>query len=59
MPGFEGDEAALMLAMENGPRRSVRATAGSSARSPRGRPSNRKTKAKPARKANSTQSESR
>jgi hypothetical protein len=50
MPGFESDEAALMFAMENGPRRRVRAAAGDSARSPRRSP--RKTaKPKPARKA--------
>jgi hypothetical protein len=35
MPGFEGDEAALMMAMENGTRRSVRSATGSLARSPR------------------------
>ena len=47
MPGFEGDEAAFMLAMENAPRRSVRAAAGDSSRSPRR--SLRKSKTKPTR----------
>jgi hypothetical protein len=51
MPGFDGDEAAFMLAMENGPRRGVRAAAGDRARSPR-RPL-RKTKPKPTRKESS------
>jgi hypothetical protein len=35
MPGFEGEEAALMSAMEQGSRRGIRAAAGDRARSPR------------------------
>ena len=57
MPGFENDEAALMFAMENAPRRSVRASVGDRARSPRRSP--RKTKAKPTRKESSAQRKSR
>jgi hypothetical protein len=50
MPGFEGDEAAFMFAMENGPGRRVRAAAGDPARSPR-RSLRKTTKPKPTRKA--------
>jgi hypothetical protein len=58
MPGFANEEAALMFAMENAPRRVARAATGDPGRSPR-RSSHRKIKTKPARKASPSQSKSR
>ena len=52
-----GDEAALMIAMENGTRRGVRASAGDRARSPRR--SARKSPTKPTRRQSSAGSNSR
>jgi hypothetical protein len=49
MNGLSADEAAFMLGMENGPRRSARAASGDRARGPR-HPARKTTKAKPARK---------
>ena len=59
MPGFDADEAAFMLAMENGPGRGVRAATGKSSRSPRRSSSLRKSKAKPTRKESSARRSSR
>jgi hypothetical protein len=57
MPGFDADEAALMMAMENGPQRRVRSTAGSLSRS--ARRSSRKTTKPPRRQNSSAQRKTR